>query len=490
MKLRKETNMNRLQHATVCLSKIIIFLTTVATISMQHGSCDAYSFVILGGTGRIGTAVASHLLNISKGKDVEIILVGRNEAKGQAAVKEVLNDNGYNGNYNLDATSSVKWKLLNDCWDLKDKTLGTLLVEADCVIHTAGPYLGEEPVPLTTLLNIAKSSSDGDFRCKAYVDVSDPLDYLEKSICMDHVAKDTGVSALVASGAFPGMSNILATDAAHTIIQNGNEDDDEVKDVRFNYFTAGLGGSGDVNLFITNIGFGEAMNQYANGSLKSFRDLSGKLLGKVSFFLENDPSSIEAQRRVGTQTVFSWPFPEAATVPRNLSAKGDSHAAMGTAPDLWNLMLGVLVTLIPRHWWSNAQFSQFLADFSNPLVKLTDTCLRLTSDSVGETHAMRIDVTSTKGKVVSAIQGHESFRRCVGQSCAEFAMDLLKHPNNPGVYLPEQRYRDVEPRQRILDRLSILPGTFCYTGPKLIQNNCQYDPKPTNLEKIMSEIQQ
>ena len=480
--------MSRLQHTTTWLSKLIIFFTTVATISMQQWSCEAYSFVILGGTGRIGTAVASHLLNISKGIDTEIILVGRNEAKGQVAVKEVLNDDRYNGNFKLDASSSVKWKYLNDCWDSKDDTLGKILSEADCVIHTAGPYLGEKPVPLSTLLNNAKSSVDGDFRCKAYVDVSDPLDYLEKSIAMDQMAKDTGVSALIASGAFPGMSNILATDAAHTITQN--DKDDEVKDVRFNYFTAGLGGSGDVNLFITNIGFGEAMNQYANGSLKSFKELSGKLIGKVSFFLENDPSSKEAKRRVGTQTVFSWPFPEAATVPGILNAKGDSHAAMGTAPDLWNLMLGILVTLIPRQWWSNVQFSQFLADFSNPLVKLSDTILRLTSDSIGETHAMRIDVTSTKGKVVSAIQGHESFRRCVGQSCAEFAMDLLNHPNSPGIYLPEQRYGDVEPRQRILDRLSILPGTFCYTGPTLIQNDDHFDPKPTNLENIMAEIQQ
>jgi len=30
-----------------------------------------------------------------------------------------------------------------------------------------------------------------------------------------------------------------------------------VQDLTFNYFTAGLGGSGDVNLYITNVGFGE-----------------------------------------------------------------------------------------------------------------------------------------------------------------------------------------------------------------------------------------
>jgi len=39
---------------------------------------------------------------------------------------------------------------------------------------------------------------------------------------------------------------------------------------------------------------------------------------------------------------------------------------------------------------------------------------------------MRIDVTSTDGNAVSIVQAHESFRRCVGQSAAEFALDLLE----------------------------------------------------------------
>jgi hypothetical protein len=35
----------------------------------------------------------------------------------------------------------------------------------------------------------------------------------------------------------------------------------QIEDVGFNYFTAGLGGSGDVNLYITNLGFGDEMPQ-------------------------------------------------------------------------------------------------------------------------------------------------------------------------------------------------------------------------------------
>lgn len=116
-------------------------------------------------------------------------------------------------------------------------------------------------------------------------------------------------------------------------------------------------------------------------------------MGKVSFFLESD----KAKERIGVQTVFSWPFPEAATVPRELNIVGDSSAAMGTAPDFWNALLGVLVSLVPRPWWCSKTFSKFLADFLQPLVKVTDSLIGR------ETHGMRVDVTGTDGGAVSSI---------------------------------------------------------------------------------------
>jgi saccharopine dehydrogenase-like NADP-dependent oxidoreductase len=296
-----------------------------------------------------------------------------------------------------------------------------------------------------------------------YVDVSDPLDYLEASLQLSD--KATATSALLAAGAFPGMSNVLAMEAAHHL-------NSTVKNLFFNYFTSGLGGSGDVNLYITNLGFGEPMAQYENGKLRLYKALSGRLLGKVSFFLESD----KAKERIGVQTVFSWPFSEAATVPRELNIVGDSSAAMGTAPDFWNAMLGVLVSLVPRPWWRSKTFSKFLADFSQPLVKVTDSLIGR------ETHGMRVDVTGTDGSAVSIVQAHDSFRRCVGQSCAEFALDLMRHPH-PGVQLPEQRFRDNVARKRILGKLTATPGTFCYTGPMTVAEA----PAPTEMEQALSD---
>ena len=55
--------------------------------------------------------------------------------------------------------------------------------------------------------------------------------------------------------------------------------------------------------------------------------------------------------------MFAWPFPEADTVPAELGARGESSAAMGTAPDIWNDMLGLIVAIVPRQLWKSKRFS-------------------------------------------------------------------------------------------------------------------------------------
>ena len=104
---------------------------------------------------------------------------------------------------------------------------------------------------------------------------------------------------------------------------------------------------------------------------------------------------------------------------------------------------------------------------------------------------MRIDTTSEDGSRVTAVQAHTSFRRCVGQSCAEFTLALLEakgvhkvavrggglsDPPAPeatqqaetlraslaqsGVFLPEDLFADAQARAPMLERLLATPGTL------------------------------
>jgi len=414
-------------------------------------------------------------------------------------------------------TPSISYRCVPDIWEpgALDSILSEKSSDTTCLIHTAGPYADRSPTVLDACI---------DWKIPVYVDVSDPLDFLDASKERHGKAVAAGTTAVLAAGAFPGLSNLLALEAAEGAGASQLSDDrDEssptststkVRDVRFNYFTKGLGGSGTINLYITNLGFGDPIVAHEQGKRTRFDDLSGRLLGTVDFFLDDatvesrsnnadadadDNSSwkrenARAKRRVGTQKVFAWPFPEAATVASSLDIEGSSSSAMGTAPEIWNDMLGLLVDLVPRKWWRSPRFSLFLADFSEPLVLATDWAMQKWSSvaktkneedyydgeerngECGETHAMRVDVVTTtedfatsgesSSSMVSIVQCHDSFRRCVGQSCAEFALDILSDATrNGGVYLPEDRYRKSSDRKRILPRMVSTPGTFCYTGP-------------------------
>ena len=82
---------------------------------------------------------------------------------------------------------------------------------------------------------------------------------------------------------------------------------------------------------------------------------------------------------------------------------------------------------------------------------------------------MRIDITGTAGARAAAVQAHVSFRRCVGQSAAEFVIELLMRRAEgaaagwrPGVYLPEGLLADPAERARPLRRMTTTPGTFTW----------------------------
>lgn len=132
------------------------------------------------------------------------------------------------------------------------------------------------------------------------------------------------------------------------------------------------------------------------------------------------------------------------------------------------------VRSLPRSAWRSRLFCRSLALFSLPLVSVTDRFVK-------QTHAMRIDVTGSKGSRVAAVQAHRSFRRVVGQCAAEFALGLMRHPTShglqaaaepagalaaqlppvpAGVWTPEELARDGRERRALLERMLRVEGTL------------------------------
>lgn len=414
---------------------------------------NTFRVLLLGGAGRIGTAAAVHLAQRVRGP-MHLILAGRNEARGTSALKEVLDESGVDMDGGEDAAREVSFRNLD--WS-NPKALSALLQELrpDAVLHTAGPY-DEDPGASVLRATI-------EAQVPLYVDVGDPIDYIASARAMSEDAKRAGTMALVSAGAFPGLSNVLAVECARRLSPSDVSDGKAgtVKDLDFAYFTAGLGGSGPVNLLITNLGFGTPSPVYREGAYAP-QMTAGAMPRRARFFIDTaDP----AFGMVGERDVWSWPFPEAATVAEHLRISGDSNSGMGTAPGIWNTILIGLVALVPREWWQARWFSEGLAWFSLPMVWVTDRFVQ-------ETHAMRVTATSADGRACSAVQTHRSFRRCVAQSAAEFLLELHERRGpsegegaasswRPGVWLPEELADESSSgRKQLLQRLLSTEGTI------------------------------
>ena len=68
----------------------------------------------------------------------------------------------------------------------------------------------------------------------------------------------------------------------------------------------------------------------------------------MEFFLpgRDDEASREL---VGERSVWNWPFPEGCTVAERLEISGSSSVGMGTAPELWNTVMGLMARAARPH---------------------------------------------------------------------------------------------------------------------------------------------
>eukprot|EP00798_Chlamydomonas_sp_ICE-L_P013411 gene13411-19262_t len=435
-------------HATSRMGPMHSVPGSLSEAPLEQEPKAPHGVLLLGGAGRIGTAAAIHLLKRSSVGSLHCVLAGRNASRGKAAVAEVQGEVGAEllkaGGHSVSFTL-VDWEKPGSLKALLDRTKPT------AVLHTAGPF--DEDMDAGVLRECVTHG------VSVYVDVADPIPYLDAAKKMSDLAAQSGTCAVVSAGAFPGFSNVLAVECARRLGAHT-----PIKDVRFSYFTAGLGGSGPINLLITNLGFGQPVPIYQGGKL-SPQMVAGASIKRVKFYLDESDPAFEL---VGEREVWPWPFPEAATVSRHLKISGDSATGMGTAPGIWNTVLVGLVALVPRKLWLERWFSEGLAWFSLPMVALTDKF-------VSETHAIRVDVEAEDGRTCVAVQCHQSFRRCVAQSSAEFVLELLERKYGddgaegglggagaswqPGVYLPEELADNEATGPRLLKRLSSTEGT-------------------------------
>ena len=333
--------------------------------------------LIIGGTGRIGSNVARDLVNRTRG---EITVTGRHPIPNLSVPVKFL---------------SLE---LNDTEGLQ-----TAINAADLVIHCAGPFHYRDAKVLKICID----------RGVNYLDVSDHRSFTRKALTYGDAAAKAGVTAIVNTGVFPGISNSMS--------RQGVEYFDEPESLYLSYVVSGSGGAGITVMRTTFLGLQESFLAWLDGEWKSVKPYSDRTL-----ILLPPPFN-----QVG---VYWYDVSETFTLAKSFPVK-TVVTKFGSHPDFYNHLTWMVARWVPQKLLQNPLAIEFLAKVSYEMTVISD---RFTGIGI----AMRVEVKGKKaGKPAHycATFIHENTAVAAGCGTGAIAeLILAGELHKPGVWPVEQ----------------------------------------------------
>jgi len=331
--------------------------------------------LILGGNGRIGSSVAQDLKSHT---EAEIIITGRGE-----------NLTGKENYLKLDlADTEGLSKAISDC---------------KLVIHCAGPFHYRDG----TVLKICIEKGVN------YLDVSDHRSFYEKVISYGEEAAKVGVTAILNTGIFPGISN--------SMVRQGVEELDTAEKIHLSYVVAGSGGAGITVMRTTFLGLRKAFNAWIDGKWQQILPYS-------------DRETIDFPLPYGKTGVYWFDVPETYTFAESFSAK-TVITKFGSVPDFYNHLTWITAHVFPSSWIESSAGIEFLSKVSHKMTSFTDKF-----SGIGV--AMRAEITGIKNhKPVKycATMVHKNTAVAAGYGAGSVAQLLLENKlHKPGIWPVEQ----------------------------------------------------
>ncbi len=339
--------------------------------------------LILGGSGRIGSSVAADLIHHT---EAEIVVAGRNGAAGER-VCQSLGDRGQF--LALDLADSDR--------------LRAAIAHANLVIHCAGPFHYRDTSVLQTCIDSGVN----------YIDVSDHPSFTRKATACSDAAAQAGITAIVNTGIFPGISNSMVRQDVEAL--------DTADHIHLSYVVAGSGGAGVTVMRTTFLGLQKPFQAWSNGTWKTVQPYS-------------DRETIEFPPPYGKTGVYWFDMPETFTLPSIFPVQS-VVTKFGTVPDFYN----VLTWSVARWWhpWLLKQTAviEFLSQVSHFMTDVSD---RFSGIGV----AIRSEVTGTKNGMPAqscSTLVHGNTAIAAGYGTGSVAQLLLsKQLQKPGVWVVEQ----------------------------------------------------
>jgi saccharopine dehydrogenase-like NADP-dependent oxidoreductase len=289
--------------------------------------------LIIGGRGRIGSSVAQDILSHTQ---AEITITGRTPDHG-------MND------------PRVQFLVL----DLADvEKLRKAIASTNLVVHCAGPFHYRDA-------NVLKICIEHGVN---YVDVSDHRSYTSKALGYNDAAVSAGVTAIVNTGIFPGISN--------SMVRQGVEQFDTAQKIHLSYLVSGSGGAGVTVMRTTFLGLQKPFESLIDGQWQMVKPYSQR-------------ETIDFPSPYGRTGVYWFDMPETFTLPHAFPSVKTVITKFGSVPDFYNHMTWIAAHVFPKPLMQRRAMIEFLAYVSH---FMTDVTNRFSGIGV----AVRSEITGRK----------------------------------------------------------------------------------------------
>ena len=271
--------------------------------------------LIIGGSGRIGRSVANDLLRHT---EVAITLTGRRpQTTGLKPRQDYL-----------------PLPLTN-----RDRVRAAIAAH-DLVIHCAGPFRTRD----FTVLSLCIEQNT------PYIDVADSPDYVSEALAFSQVAQAAGVTCVVSTGIFPGISN--------SMVRQGIERLEQADHVHLSYLVAGSGGAGVTVMRTTFIELQTSFDAKINGQRRLIQPYSEREI------LPFPPP-------YGQAGVYWFNTVEALTLTKSYPQLTSVITKFGSLPNIYNRLTN-LMTMLPSSWLQHPTTLEFLSQVSYAMTQITD----------------------------------------------------------------------------------------------------------------------
>lgn len=294
-------------------------------LSLEDLGLSASQVLILGGQGRIGRQVAA---DIAAHTRAEITITGRQPS-------------------GVPLPENLRFLAL----DLADQTALEQCIQAiaplrqgdsprNVVVHCAGPFHYRDTRVLETCIAAGVN----------YVDVSDHPSYTRKAMAWNTAAQQAGITAIVNTGIFPGISNSMVRQTVEQL--------DQAERIHLSYVVGGSGGAGLTVMRTTFLGLQRPFQAWLQGDWQTVAPYSQR-------------ETIEFPEPYGRTGVYWFDMPETFTLARTFPVTS-VVTKFGTVPDFYNY----LTWSVARGWhpWLLRQSAviEFLSRVSYGMTQVTD----------------------------------------------------------------------------------------------------------------------